>query len=191
MLADTKYEFGLAPDGALLLIDEVHTPDSSRFWAVESLEERLAQGTSPESFDKEPVRLALGATGYKGDGEPPDLPDEVWDAASQRYVDLYESPDRVGLRTRHPASRGSHPPEPGGRTARTGVLMSAGEVVILCGSPSDADWVAKIQRTSGLPERDKRLARRIGPPGPGTRVGACSITTTPVTRRPCSSPSPA
>ncbi len=90
VLADTKYEFGLAPDGTLLLIDEMHTPDSSRFWAVDSLEERLRSGQMPESFDKEPVRLALSATGYRGEGPIPDLPQSVWDAASERYVALYE-----------------------------------------------------------------------------------------------------
>ncbi len=91
VLADTKYEFGLGPDGELLLIDEVHTPDSSRFWAVDSLEERLRSGRSPESFDKEPVRLALKEIGYTGDGEPPSLPDEVWEETSARYIQLYES----------------------------------------------------------------------------------------------------
>ncbi len=90
ILADTKYEFGLAPDGTLLIIDEMHTPDSSRFWATASLEERLSQGRVPESFDKEPVRLALAATGYRGDGPIPELPSEVWEAASARYVELYE-----------------------------------------------------------------------------------------------------
>ena len=90
ILADTKYEFGLAPDGTLILIDEMHTPDSSRFWAVDSLDERLAEGKMPESFDKEPVRLALSATGYRGEGPIPDLDQSVWDAASARYVALYE-----------------------------------------------------------------------------------------------------
>ncbi|MCL4139101.1 UNVERIFIED_CONTAM: hypothetical protein GTU68_005492 [Idotea baltica] len=91
ILADTKYEFGLAPDGELLLIDEVHTPDSSRFWAIDSLDERLAAGLAPESFDKEPVRLALKQIGYGGDGPPPTLPDEVWAETSARYVHIYES----------------------------------------------------------------------------------------------------
>ena len=90
VLADTKYEFGLAPDGSLLLIDEMHTPDSSRYWAADSLEERLARGEGPESFDKEPVRLALAATGFRGDGPVPELPASVWTAASDRYVELYE-----------------------------------------------------------------------------------------------------
>ncbi|MDH3295041.1 MAG: phosphoribosylaminoimidazolesuccinocarboxamide synthase [Acidimicrobiia bacterium] len=91
VLADTKYEFGLAPDGSLLLIDEVHTPDSSRFWDIESLEQRLAQGLHPESFDKEPVRLALRASGYRGDGPLPELDPEVWAATARRYVNLYQS----------------------------------------------------------------------------------------------------
>ena len=90
VLADTKYEFGLAPDGRLLLIDEVHTPDSSRFWDAASLEERLAAGKGPESFDKEPVRLALRAAGYSGDGEPPVLDPSVWAETSARYVSFYE-----------------------------------------------------------------------------------------------------
>jgi phosphoribosylaminoimidazole-succinocarboxamide synthase len=91
VLADTKYEFGLGPDGDLLLIDEVHTPDSSRFWSVGSLEQRLAAGRAPESFDKEPVRLALRELGYRGDGPPPELPEEVWAETSARYVALYEA----------------------------------------------------------------------------------------------------
>lgn len=91
ILADTKYEFGLGPNGELLLIDEVHTPDSSRFWAAESLDDRLAEGKAPEGFDKEPVRLALKAVGYQGDGEPPTLDSQVWEETSARYVQIYES----------------------------------------------------------------------------------------------------
>lgn len=92
ILADTKYEFGLAPDGGeLLLIDEVHTPDSSRYWAADSLDQRLADGLAPESFDKEPVRLALRDLGYSGDGQPPELPAGVVAATSARYVELFEA----------------------------------------------------------------------------------------------------
>ncbi len=90
VLADTKYEFGLAPDGRLLLIDEMHTPDSSRYWSLETLEDRLASGQAPDGFDKEPVRLALRAAGYRGDGPPPDLDPSVWAQTSRRYVELYE-----------------------------------------------------------------------------------------------------
>jgi phosphoribosylaminoimidazole-succinocarboxamide synthase len=90
ILADTKYEFGLGSDGELLLIDEVHTPDSSRFWVAETYGERLARGEEPESLDKEVVRRALADAGYRGDGEPPELPASVWAETSARYVDAYE-----------------------------------------------------------------------------------------------------
>lgn len=90
VLADTKYEFGLAPDGTLLLIDEVHTPDSSRFWVAETLDERLAAGLEPESFDKEVVRRALDAVGFRGDGPVPDMPPAIWEETSARYIDCYE-----------------------------------------------------------------------------------------------------
>jgi phosphoribosylaminoimidazole-succinocarboxamide synthase len=90
ILADTKYEFGLGVDGELLLIDEVHTPDSSRFWVVATYDERLARGEEPESLDKEVVRRALADAGYGGDGEPPELPGSVWSETSARYVDAYE-----------------------------------------------------------------------------------------------------
>lgn len=91
ILADTKYEFGLAVDtGELLLIDEVHTPDSSRYWVVDGYEARLAAGDEPESLDKELVRRALIELGYDGDGDPPALPADVVAAASSRYASAYE-----------------------------------------------------------------------------------------------------
>ncbi|MEZ5411528.1 MAG: phosphoribosylaminoimidazolesuccinocarboxamide synthase [Acidimicrobiales bacterium] len=90
VLADTKYEFGLGPGGELLLIDEVHTPDSSRFWAVDSMDDRIRAGLAPESYDKEPVRLALKAAGYSGSGPVPHLPEAVLADTSARYVELYE-----------------------------------------------------------------------------------------------------
>ena len=91
ILADTKYEFGLAADtGELLLIDEVHTPDSSRYWVAASYDERLAAGDEPESLDKEVVRRALLDAGYGGDGPPPALPEHVIAATTARYVDAFE-----------------------------------------------------------------------------------------------------
>ena len=90
ILADTKYEFGLDDAGDLMLIDEMHTPDSSRYWVADSYEARLAAGEEPESLDKEVVRRALLATGYRGDGTPPTLPSEVWRQTSDRYIDAYE-----------------------------------------------------------------------------------------------------
>jgi phosphoribosylaminoimidazole-succinocarboxamide synthase len=90
ILVDTKYEFGRAPDGQILLIDEVHTPDSSRFWKADSYEARFADGQEPENFDKEFIRLAYARQGYRGDSEPPSMPDDLWVAASQRYIQIYE-----------------------------------------------------------------------------------------------------
>ena len=91
VLADTKYEFGIAIDnGELLLIDEVHTPDSSRYWIADTMAERVARGDEPESLDKEVVRRALVALGYRGDGAPPQLPADVIEATSDRYVHAYE-----------------------------------------------------------------------------------------------------
>jgi phosphoribosylaminoimidazole-succinocarboxamide synthase len=90
ILVDTKYEFGRMPDGKLLLIDEAHTPDSSRFWKADTYEERLAAGQEPENFDKEFVRLAYAEHGYRGDGDPPPAPDSLWVSASQRYIAIYE-----------------------------------------------------------------------------------------------------
>ena len=90
ILVDTKYEFGRAPDGRVILIDEVHTPDSSRFWKAESYGQRFEQGEEPENFDKEFVRLAYADLGYRGEGTPPVMPDDLWVAASQRYIAIYE-----------------------------------------------------------------------------------------------------
>jgi phosphoribosylaminoimidazole-succinocarboxamide synthase len=90
ILVDTKYEFGRGPDGRVMLIDEVHTPDSSRFWKASSYAESAETGAEPENFDKEFIRLAYAAQGYRGEGEPPAMPAALWAAASQRYTAIYE-----------------------------------------------------------------------------------------------------
>ncbi len=90
ILVDTKYEFGRAADGSVLLIDEVHTPDSSRFWKADTYEERFAVGEDPENFDKEFVRIAYADKGYRGDGNAPPMPAELWSSASERYITIYE-----------------------------------------------------------------------------------------------------
>jgi phosphoribosylaminoimidazole-succinocarboxamide synthase len=90
ILVDTKYEMGLSSNGKVMLIDEVHTPDSSRFWKADSYKKRFQAGEEPDNFDKELVRLAYAEKGYRGDGEPPALPDELWAAASQRYISIFE-----------------------------------------------------------------------------------------------------
>jgi phosphoribosylaminoimidazole-succinocarboxamide synthase len=91
ILVDTKYEFGIAPDGSVMLIDEVHTPDSSRYWKADSYEGQFNAGREPENFDKEFIRIAYAEKGYRGDGEIPPMPDELWVAASERYITIYET----------------------------------------------------------------------------------------------------
>jgi phosphoribosylaminoimidazole-succinocarboxamide synthase len=106
ILVDTKYEFGIAKDGSVVLIDEVHTPDSSRFWKADSYAERFAAGADPENFDKEFVRLEYARQGYRGDGEIPSMPAELWVAASERYITIYE------LLTGKTFEAGAYPVEP-------------------------------------------------------------------------------
>lgn len=89
VLVDTKYEFGII-DGELTLMDEIHTPDSSRYWKSDTLKKRQNQGLEPESFDKEFLRLWYTERGYRGEGNPPKLADEVIVKLSQLYVSAYE-----------------------------------------------------------------------------------------------------
>lgn len=91
ILADTKYEFGLDREGNLLLIDEVHTPDSSRYWEGSSFVDRYMSGLEPVSLDKEIIRKALASAGWSGEGEPPTLDPAVWEETSQRYVTAFET----------------------------------------------------------------------------------------------------
>jgi phosphoribosylaminoimidazole-succinocarboxamide synthase len=91
ILADTKYEMGLTADDELIVIDEVHTPDSSRFWIEESYQERLSAGQEPESLDKEFVRRMIVESGYDitSSAHPTSfLTDAIRVEASRRYLDL-------------------------------------------------------------------------------------------------------
>lgn len=90
LLVDTKYEFGRDRQGRIVVVDEVHTPDSSRFWAAAAYERASAEGKDPEALDKEYVRRWLKTRGYTGDGPPPALPDDVRIEAARRYVDAFE-----------------------------------------------------------------------------------------------------
>ncbi len=90
ILVDTKYEFGKTPEGEIVLIDEIHTPDSSRFWFESSYAERFEQGLAPESFDKEYVRRFLVEQGFRGDGDIPKIPDDVKVEAVLRYIEAVE-----------------------------------------------------------------------------------------------------
>ncbi len=91
ILVDTKYEFGKDKSGRIVVIDEIHTPDSSRYWFSASYEERFAKGEDPKSFDKEYVRRYLAGLGFKGDGPIPAIPDEVRVEASRRYIEAFET----------------------------------------------------------------------------------------------------
>jgi phosphoribosylaminoimidazole-succinocarboxamide synthase len=90
ILVDTKYEFGLDASGNVVLIDEIHTPDSSRFWLAATYEQRRAAGLEPDNFDKEFIRLYYAAHGYRGEGEPMPLPSDVAVQAASRYIRTYE-----------------------------------------------------------------------------------------------------
>jgi phosphoribosylaminoimidazole-succinocarboxamide synthase len=89
IIADTKFEFGRAPDGRILLIDEVMTPDSSRFWPAD----QFTPGRAQPSFDKQPLRDWLDgerrAGRWDGNAPPPTLPPEVVAATSARYLDAF------------------------------------------------------------------------------------------------------
>jgi phosphoribosylaminoimidazole-succinocarboxamide synthase len=90
ILVDTKYEFGRARDGKILVIDEIHTPDSSRYWHADDYEARLARGEEPRGLDKEYVRRWYAEQGYTGDGPPPPIADDVKVEAAKRYIAAYE-----------------------------------------------------------------------------------------------------
>jgi phosphoribosylaminoimidazole-succinocarboxamide synthase len=92
ILVDTKYEFGLDEAGSLTLIDEVHTPDSSRYWKSDTYEERFSKGLDPEFFDKEFLRLWFkdNSDPYK-DETLPKAPDELVAELSRRYIEIYEA----------------------------------------------------------------------------------------------------
>jgi phosphoribosylaminoimidazole-succinocarboxamide synthase len=91
ILVDTKYEFGLDDRGELVLIDEIHTPDSSRYWQADSFESRFRAGEEPDYFDKEFLRLWFKehCDPYK-DAVLPDAPAELVEELSRRYVRMYE-----------------------------------------------------------------------------------------------------
>jgi phosphoribosylaminoimidazole-succinocarboxamide synthase len=90
ILVDTKYELGLDPDGGLVVIDEIHTPDSSRYWYFDADERALSQGRDPEALDKEYVRCWLGERGYHGEGSIPEIPVEIRCEAARRYIEAFE-----------------------------------------------------------------------------------------------------
>lgn len=105
ILVDTKYELGLDENDDLILIDEIHTPDSSRFWLSETFESRVASGQEPENIDKEFIRLWFRdhCDPYK-DAELPRAPAELVVELSRRYIKLYEmiTGSKFEIQSSHP-----------------------------------------------------------------------------------------
>lgn len=92
ILVDTKYEMGKDENGNIVLIDEIHTPDSSRYWVAESYEERIRKGEEPQNIDKEFLRLwFVDNCDPYNDKELPEAPDDLVIELSSRYIYLYET----------------------------------------------------------------------------------------------------
>ncbi len=90
ILVDTKYEMGFDENGTLTIADEVHTPDSSRYWVASSYEERMAKGMEPESLDKEFFRLWLRERGFEYGKPKPEINDDVRLMLAGKYLELFE-----------------------------------------------------------------------------------------------------
>lgn len=92
ILVDTKYEFGLTTENELVVVDEMHTPDSSRFWFAETYEEKFSRGEEPDILDKEYLRQWLiKEKNFMGDGEIPEIPDAVRIETAKRYIKTFEA----------------------------------------------------------------------------------------------------
>ncbi len=113
IFVDTKYELGRY-NGELIVTDEIHTPDSSRYWFADTYEALFAAGEPQRKLDKEYVREWLAARGFIGDGEPPEISDDVRLEAARRYIEAYEvitgqdfvaHPEPIGVRVESALSR--------------------------------------------------------------------------------------
>ncbi|TDJ19709.1 MAG: phosphoribosylaminoimidazolesuccinocarboxamide synthase [Deltaproteobacteria bacterium] len=91
ILVDTKYELGIDEDGKIIVIDEIHTPDSSRYWYSNAYAKAMSEGADPQALDKEYLRRWLGDQGYQGHGAIPAIPDDVRCEAARRYIEAYET----------------------------------------------------------------------------------------------------
>ncbi len=89
ILVDTKYEFGIV-DGEIIVVDEIHTPDSSRYWVADGYEKRFKNNEKQLMLDKENIRQWLIDRGFKGQGTPPKLSDEIRVSLSESYIKLYQ-----------------------------------------------------------------------------------------------------
>lgn len=104
ILVDTKYEFGVA-DGKLIVADEIHTPDSSRYWYADGYESRFAKGDHQRELDKETFRRWLVERGFSGDGPPPAIDDEVRIQTAMRYMEAYSAITGTEFEPMHPTAR--------------------------------------------------------------------------------------
>ena len=90
ILVDTKYEFGIY-EGELIVIDEIHTPDSSRYWVANEYENRFKNNQPQKMLDKENIRSWLIERGFKGEGTPPKLSDDIRVLLAEKYIELYKT----------------------------------------------------------------------------------------------------
>ena len=90
ILVDCKFEFGYDEKGNIIVIDEIFTPDASRFWILDTYEKKFKAGEEPDILDKEFFRGWLMAQGFKGDGEAPQISDDVKVELAMRYIQSYE-----------------------------------------------------------------------------------------------------
>lgn len=102
ILVDTKYEFGRDKDGEICVIDEIHTPDSSRLWVRETYEKRVASGEAPEMLDKETVRRYLMSQGFSGEGDVPTVPVKNIVELAEVYLTVAETLRNHRLETEGP-----------------------------------------------------------------------------------------
>jgi len=100
LLVDTKYEFGRDREGQIRVVDEVHTPDSSRYWYASRYEQDITEGRVPRALDKEFVRRYLKSVGYIGEGNPPEVPLHIRQEASKRYLETFQLMTGNSLDTR-------------------------------------------------------------------------------------------
>tara|TARA_B100001750_G_scaffold226646_1_gene219596 strand:- start:62 stop:1009 length:948 start_codon:yes stop_codon:yes gene_type:complete len=89
ILVDTKYEFGMY-NGELIVIDEIHTPDSSRYWIKDEYQDRFNKGMPQLMLDKENIRQWLIDKNFSGEGTPPDLSDDIRTLLAEKYIELFE-----------------------------------------------------------------------------------------------------
>jgi phosphoribosylaminoimidazole-succinocarboxamide synthase len=90
ILVDTKYEFGVNDEGDIVLIDEIHTPDSSRFWYADEYQKRFENRETQKKIDKEYMREWLAEQDFLGEGDIPEVPDDIKAETARRYIEAYE-----------------------------------------------------------------------------------------------------